>query len=297
MDALCKILAHYYCHCHYGLFQRQLLQPDKLRVWLLLRLCPEVWLQPSVRPDQWNLDSQGSLCQTRALWCSQFGPSRPPGLLILSPLSGPPPQPYLSTPSGECRASSCQSACWSAPEGERACRPIQADLPSVHQTVQRQADAAQPPGKEPQLVLASQILVINWQLTHSDGDFSVHRVVFLCSAPGRAVSSLKPWRTSWPYVRAANKRKCFLTPSATTSRTCTSAVKVSYCSNNHLSMYLLAAGFVCKKNEWDYLKRYLLIFVVPHNLSFLIFFLLSENIMPCFNLYEETRNGRMFMFG
>lgn len=137
----------------------------------ILRLCPEVWLQPSVRPDQWNLDSQGSLCQTRALWWSQFGPSRPPGLLILSPLSGPPPQPYLSTPTGECRAGSCQSACWSAPEGERACRPIQADLPSVHQTVQRQADAAQPPGKEPQLVLASQILVINWQLTNSDGDF------------------------------------------------------------------------------------------------------------------------------
>lgn len=132
--------------------------------YLTLLLCPirlsaEVGAHLSARPDQRNLDSQGTFFQRRpqagALCRSQLGPSHPSGLLLFSPLPGPPPQSYLSAPAGASllspvlplspRASSYPSACWSAPETSRgaAQRALQADLSSVQQTVQHQAAALQ----------------------------------------------------------------------------------------------------------------------------------------------------------
>lgn len=124
----------------------------------------EVWKHISARPDQWNLDSQGILpqrcSQTRSLCWSQLGPSRPSGVLIVSPLPGSPPQSYLSAPIGATlpshvlplcpRANPSQSTCWSASETSRGWAEwhVQANLPPVQQTVRHQATAIKSPSKE-----------------------------------------------------------------------------------------------------------------------------------------------------
>lgn len=128
-----------------------------------------LWVLTEVRPhlparaDQRNLNFQGTFSQrypqTRAhCWC-QLSPSYPSGLSLFSPLSGAPSQPYIGAPSGPflpsqvfilCRrAKSGQNTCWSAHETSRGWGQwtLQADLPTVPETVQHQTSTLLSPSK------------------------------------------------------------------------------------------------------------------------------------------------------